>query len=740
MTLDSARIDFEPSIAPVAFATAADASFAGLEEQLSSYLSAAEVKRVREAYRFADEAHLGQYRGSGEPYITHPIAVASQCAVWHLDAPAIMAALLHDTMEDRGVSKAELLEKFGAPVAELVDGLSKLDKLKFQNAEEGQAESFRKMLLAMSRDVRVILVKLADRLHNMQTLDGLPAQKRTRIARETLEIYAQIAHRLGLNQTYRELQDLAFRHLHPARYAVLSRAVKAARGNRRELVHKIETALKAAFAREHMSVQVFGREKTLYSIYRKMREKQLSFGEVLDIYGFRLVVDDLLDCYKALGILHQLYRPISDKFKDYIAIPKTNGYQSLHTTLQGPYGTPVEFQVRTPAMHHLAESGIAAHWLYKAKDAQKDSASQAQTAAAAMLQSLLEIAGESRDPNEFFEHVKVGLASEAVYVFTPKGEIIALPRAATTLDFAYAIHSDVGHRCIAATVNGEQVPLKSELSSGDTVSIETGRQPQPNPEWLNFVKTARARTAIRQFLRSSSDADSRALGQKLLAQALQTVGVQLDELTDEDWDALFKLTSDKSREELYADIGMGKRAAPILASHVVTHRAAISAGVLTSMHTVSPLSAVVLDGSEGASVKYAPCCHPIPGDPIIGFMGKGEGLTVHTSDCAAARRMFGRSPEAWIDLQWADEVGRPFDVPLVVRVDNHKGALARVSSAISSADADIVNVSMTETRNERTTELQFLLNVRDRDHLAEVFRRLRNTPIVLHAWRQKPHD
>ncbi len=724
-----------------------DGSFASLAAKLSAYLNEADIKRVREAYKFADQAHLGQFRATGEPYITHPIAVASQCAEWRLDAPALMAALMHDTMEDRGVTKSELIERFGPAVAELVDGLSKLDKLKFQSAEESQAESFRKMLLAMSRDVRVVLIKLADRQHNMQTLDGLPVQKRRRIARETLEIYAQIAHRLGLNQTYRELQDLSFRHLHPARYTVLAKALKASRGNRRELVNKIESSVEQAFAKQQIAIELYGREKTLYSIYRKMREKHLSFSQVLDIYGFRLVLPQALDCYTALGVLHGLYSPLSDKFKDYIAIPKINGYQSLHTTLQGPYGTPVEFQVRTAAMHHLAESGIAAHWLYKAsgkKNSAPEAMAQAQTAAAAMLQSLLEIAGESRDPNEFFEHVKVGLAAEAVYVFTPRGEILALPRGATPLDFAYMIHSDVGHRCISASVNGELVPLRAELHSGDVVQVETGDEPKPNPEWLSFVKTARARQAIRHFLRHTDEADATALGTRLFNQALVGLGLMHTDLDAADWEGLLQLTGLKDRDALFGDIGMGKLDASLLASQVTSrhYHAADSGGAsIPGEITGSPAIArsVVLDGNEGSSVKYAPCCHPLPGDKLMGYLGRGEGLTVHTDTCATARRSFQRSPQAWIDASWAEEVTRPFDAMVIVRVDNGRGVLARVSSAISAADADIVHVAMIDTRAERTTDLQFLLTVRDTAHLDDVFRKLRLSPLVLQAWRQTPH-
>jgi GTP diphosphokinase / guanosine-3',5'-bis(diphosphate) 3'-diphosphatase len=726
-----------------------DGSFAALSAKLSTYLSDTDLKRVREAYKFADQAHLGQFRATGEPYITHPIAVTLQCAQWRLDAPALMAALMHDTMEDRGVTKTELVEKFGSAVAELVDGLSKLDKLKFQSAEESQAESFRKMLLAMSRDVRVVLIKLADRLHNMQTLDGLPAHKRRRIARETLEIYAQIAHRLGLNQMYRELQDLSFRHLHPARYAVLAKAVKAARGNRRELVNKIEIAVAQSFAAQQMDIELYGREKTLYSIYRKMRDKHLSFSQVLDIYGFRLVLPETLDCYRALGVLHGMYAPLADKFKDYIAIPKVNGYQSLHTTLQGPYGTPVEFQVRTAGMHHLAESGIAAHWLYKAHKSKKrsepEAMAQAQTAAAAMLQSLLEIAGESRDPNEFFEHVKVGLAAESVYVFTPRGEIIALPRGATPVDFAYMIHSDVGHRTISATVNGEMVPLRAELHSGDVVQVDTSTTPKPNPEWLSFVKTARARQAIRHVLRHSDEADAAALGERMFHQSLVGLGVMHSTLDTTDWQGLLQLTGAKDREAIFSDIGMGKLDAGLLASQVVSrhYNSADTAQhneTNDSNHSPSNSIArsVVLDGNEGGSVKYAPCCHPIPGDKLMGYLGRGEGLTVHIDSCEAARRSYRRAPQAWIDARWADEVSRIFDVMLMVRVENGRGVLARVSSAISAADADIVHVTMTDTRAERTTDLQFLISVRDTDHLDEVFRKLKLSPLVLQAWRQLP--
>ena len=474
---------------PPAVTDAAAASFAALTHKLD-YLDVADTKRVREAYRFADQAHLGQFRASGEPYITHPIAVAGLCAEWKLDAQAIMAALMHDAMEDCGVTKIELIERFGAPVADLVDGLTKLDKLQFSTLEESQAESFRKMLLAMARDVRVILIKLADRLHNMRTMDAMAAPKRTRIAGETLEIYAPIAHRLGLNQTYRELQELSFQHLRPWRQAALSKAVQKARGYRRDIVERIQHDVDRAFAQHKLAVQVFGREKTLFSIYKKMREKHLTFAQVNDIFGFRIVVGNLTECYMALGVLHQLFKPLPGRFKDYIAIPKANGYQSLHTTLVSPLGTAVEFQIRTEQMHAVAEKGIAAHWLYKSGGAQVQ---EAQRLGAMWLQSLIDIQDETHDANEFLEHVKIDLFPDAVYVFTPKSKILALPRGATPVDFAYAIHTDVGDHTVAAKVNGEPVALRTELRSGDVVEIVSTAGARPNPAWLNFVRTGRAR-------------------------------------------------------------------------------------------------------------------------------------------------------------------------------------------------------------------------------------------------------
>ena len=445
--------------------SAAAASFAGLVARMD-YLSAPEVELVRQAYRFADAAHLGQMRKNGDPYITHPIAVAAMCTEWKLDAQALMAALMHDVLEDCGVTKQEMIERFGAPVAELVDGLTKLDKLQFNTREENQAESFRKMLLAMARDVRVILIKLADRTHNMRTMGDMPKSKWGRISSETLEIYAPIAHRLGLNHAYRELQDLAFRYLHPWRYEVLTKALDKSRGRRKDLISRVRHEVEAAFEKHGVHVRIMGREKTLYSVYHKMDLKHLSFSQVTDIYGFRIILPELTECYTALGVLHQLYKPLPGKFRDYIAIPKVNGYQSLHTTLIGPFGTNIEFQLRTHPMDVVAESGVAAHWLYKASE---PGSATSQSLGTQWLQSLLDIQQETKDAAEFWDHVKIDLFPDAVYVFTPKSKIMAMPRGATVMDFAYAIHSDVGHRAIAAKINGEQMPLRSELNNGDVV-------------------------------------------------------------------------------------------------------------------------------------------------------------------------------------------------------------------------------------------------------------------------------
>ena len=725
-------------------ANAAAASFAALVAQLS-YLSASDIDLVRKAYRFADEAHLGQLRKDGQPYITHPIAVATQCTEWKLDAQALMAALMHDVMEDCDVTKSDLIEKFGSSVAELVDGLTKLDKLEFNTREENQAESFRKMLLAMARDVRVILIKLADRTHNMRTMADMPREKWARISSETIEIYAPIAHRLGLNQTYRELQDLSFRHLKPWRYAILAKAVAKARNRRRDLIQKVQAELESTFSKAKIDVQISGREKTLYSIYKKMDGKHLSFAQVTDIYGFRLIVPSVIDCYTALGILHQMYKPVPGKFKDHIAIGKVNGYQSLHTTLVGPSGVNVEFQMRTEAMNMVAESGVAAHWLYKDNS---NGSMEAERLGTQWLQSLLDIQKETRDASEFWDHVKVDLFPDAVYVFTPKSQIMSLPRGATVVDFAYMIHSNLGDHLVAAKINNQQVPLRTELKNGDVVEVMTAPVSAPNPSWLGFVRTGRARSRIRHHLKTMAHSESMDLGLKLLTQALRAEGIE--QLPDDParyhglWEKVLRFTGNRNRSDLLVDVGLGKRIASIVAKRM--------AALLSEMgekpdpllmtrerfmanDTISQ-GAILLDGTENASVVYAPCCRPLPGDPILGYLGRGEGLIIHTSDCGVGQRLQYKDRERFMGVEWSEEPARTFESELVVTVNNGKGVLARVATAMTSAEADITWVNMAdETTGEAAIELRFVIAVRDTSHLDSVLRNLRRTPSVVQAHR-----
>jgi GTP pyrophosphokinase len=729
-------------VSPAA-ANAAAASFAGLTAKLD-YLSPGDLEQVRQAYRFADEAHLGQLRSSGEPYITHPIAVAAQCADWKLDAQALMAALLHDALEDCGITKIELIERFGSPVAELVDGLTKLDKLQFNTREENQAESFRKMLLAMARDVRVILIKLADRSHNMRTLSDVPREKWPRISAETLDIYVPIAHRLGLNQTYRELQDLSFRHLRPWRYATLTKAIARSRSRRRDLIAKVQRDVETAFATAPFKIRLAGREKSLYSIYTKMTQKHLSFAQITDIYGIRITVPAVTDCYTALGVLHQLYKPVTGKFKDLIAIPKLNGYQSLHTTLVGPSGVNVEFQIRTDTMHTVAESGVAAHWLYKANQPESGTTERLGTK---WLQSLLDIQDETRDAAEFWEHVKVDLFPDAVYVFTPKSRIITLPRGATVVDFAYAIHSDIGDRTIAARINGHQTPLRTELKNGDVVDVETTEASTPNPAWLSFVRTGRARSKIRHHLKTLAQTESEGLGEKLLAQSLRAEGIERFPMEDAAhaaiWDKLLRFTGNKSRSELLTDIGLGKRIATIVAKQLARLMSdqgeKPDALLLTRERFTSPASTgqgvVSIDGSENASVTYATCCRPVPGDAILGYLGRGEGLAVHTRNCAVVKRLQHRDSERFITVDWSDEPVRTFETGLMVTVKNGKGVLAQVASALATAEADITHIDMGQDAAQETTDLRFVIAVRDTAHLDVALRQLNRSPSVVKARR-----
>ncbi len=729
-----------------ASANAAAASFAALTEKLD-YLDKTDIESVRQAYRFADEAHLGQLRKNGEPYITHPIAVAAQCATWKLDAQALMAALLHDAMEDCGITKADLIERFGSPVAELVDGLTKLEKLQFDTREENQAESFRKMLLAMARDVRVILIKLADRSHNMRTLSDMPRSKWGRISSETLDIYAPIAHRLGLNQTYRELQDLAFQHLQPWRYEVLSKAISKARNRRRDLIEAVQASVETSFSTIKMETQIYGREKTLYSIYRKMDEKHLSFAQVTDIYGFRVVVPTALDCYTALGLMHQLYKPVPGKFKDYIAIPKINGYQSLHSTLVGPAGVNVEFQIRTQAMDVVAESGVAAHWLYKTnvQDAQL-----ADRMGSKWLQSLLDIHDETRDAAEFWDHVKIDLFPDAVYVFTPKNKIMSMPRGATMVDFAYAIHSNVGDHAIGAKVNGNQVPLRTELKNGDIIEIIASPSSNPNPGWLGFVKTGRARSKIRHYLKTMAQTESIDLGEKLLTQAIRAEGFQqlpADSQNDTViWDKLLRFSGNRDKAELMSDVALGKRVASIVAKRLAQLLTGsgekLDALLITKerFFSTEPLSqgAITLDGSENASVKFATCCRPIPGDAILGYLGRGEGLTIHIAQCPVVKRLQHKDAERFIVVEWSDEPVRSFEVGVIATVANGKGVLAKVAETLANSESDISHVDMGSEYAQDATDLRFVISVRDRTHLDLVLKNLRRTASVLTAERMLP--
>lgn len=739
----SARHLFGPTAAPEQPPKAAVVSLAALTEVLSTYLKKSEIEAVKAAFHFSDQAHLGQYRQSGEPYITHPVAVAEICARWHLDAQSIMTALLHDVIEDQGVAKAELAGRFGAKVAELVDGLSKLDKMELRHCKDAQAENFRKMMLAMARDVRVILVKLADRLHNMRTLGAVPEEKRLRVARETLDIYAPIAHRLGLNITYQELQDASFAHLYPYRYATLEKALKATRGNRKEVINKVLESVQHALSSAQLQCEVTGREKTIYSIYKKMRDKQRSFSQVLDVYGFRIVVEAPLECYLCMGVLHALYKPVPGKFKDYIAVPKINGYQSLHTTLVGPFGTPVEFQIRTCKMHAIAEAGVAAHWLYK-NDGER--LSDMQQRAHLWLKSLLDIQLEAGDASEFLEHVKIDLFPDTVYVFTANSEIMSLPRGATALDFAYSVHSELGNQCVAVKINHEKLPLRTELQSGDIVEVISTPESKPNPAWLGFVRTRKARTAIRHYLKTMRFDESVCLGQRLVDQALKRHNLSLAQLPPYTWKKLAAETGDRDAEEIFADIGLGRSAAAVFAKRIKCLLSHHEQDSESATHGPIPFAnpsaqtSVPISGTEGISVQWSSCCYPIPGDDIMGCIGIGLGMAIHTTDCRVAQRIHRRDPNQWIDVNWALAPGRLFDVKVNVLVHRSKGILARITADITSADANIAHISMDEDFAHESAVLRLLIQVRDRAHLARVIRRARNNPDVIRIMRAKPFE
>lgn len=691
--------------------------------ETSQYLKPEDITQLRNAYSFGQGAHSGQFRKSGEPYISHPVAVARILSKLHLDAPTLTAALLHDVVEDTNISKAEISERFGEPVAELVDGVSKLTKIEFQTQEEAQAENFRKMLLAMARDVRVILIKLADRLHNMQTLDVMLPAKQRRIARETLEIYAPIAHRLGLNNIYQELQELGFRHSYPLRYRVLQKATKAARGNRREVVSKILDAINLKLKEAGLDADVTGREKHLYSIYMKMVEKRLSFSEVLDIYGFRVIVKDVPSCYVALGMLHSLYKPIPGKFKDYIAIPKANGYQSLHSTLLGPFGIPIEIQIRTASMHRIAENGVASHWLYKSSDGDFN---DLRLKTSQWLQSLLETLSDSTDSMEFLEHLKIDLFPGDVFVFTPQGKILSLPRGSTAVDFAYAVHSDVGNCCVAVKINSENAPLRTKLKSGDRVEIVTAPYAKPNPAWLSYVATGRARSHIRHFLKTIQYDESVKLGERMLNQALLSFNMNPDTITEAQWEKLVRDSGVKSKEELLADMALGKQLPAVVAKRLASPAESIS--------PAQKAGPITILGTEGITVQFAKCCRPIPGDAIIGVIKKDSELIIHTHDCGNVTST-QKNPENYLDVAWGKDIARTFEAAIKVTTANKQGVLARVAAEIAKAESNIDDIAM-ESEDD-FMHMRFILQVNNRHHLARVMRSLRHLREVAKISRTK---
>ena len=689
-----------------------------LVSKLETYLPPDQVERVQAAYDFAFNAHDGQRRRSGEPYITHPVAVAGLLADLRLDAQTLIAAILHDVMEDTPNTKEEITERFGREVAELVDGVSKLDQIQFRSRAEAQAESFRKMLLAMVRDIRVIMVKLADRTHNMRTLGAMPPAKRRTIARETLEIYAPIANRLGMHAIKRELEDLGFRALYPRRYKVIEAAVKAAKGNQKQFVGRIAASLEEALDEAGIPARIEGREKDVYSIYEKMRRKKLSLGEVVDVYGFRLVVDRPDTCYRTLGVVHSVFKPMPERFKDYVAIPRVNGYQSLHTTLFGPNGMPIEVQIRTEEMHRVAESGIAAHWQYK--EGSGSEAGLQGTRTREWLQELVEIQ-QGGNSEEFLESVKVDLFPDKVYVFTPRGEIRRLPRGSTCVDFAYSVHTDVGNRCVAAKVDRRLVPLRTPLRNGQTVEIITAKGATPNPAWVNFVVTAKARASIRQYLKNLKRGEAIDLGKRLLNQALEEFSLTLRKIPQGAVASVVAETGLRTQDELFERIGLGERVAPFIARRLLP-----SDSATTAEGTAGPLA---IAGTEGLVVSYARCCFPIPNDPILASLSSGRGVVIHREACGNLAS-FRKQPEKWIPVTWQPATDRLFHVEIRADVTNRMGVLASVASAIARTQTNIDRVSVVE-RDSDTTTLIFELLVHDRKQLASVMRAVRGMPEVL---------
>ena len=698
-----------------------------LSKTIGTYLQPEQVNKVQLAYQFSAEAHEGQKRVSGEPYIHHPLEVAYILGDMRMDYQTLVAAILHDVIEDTPTVKTEIRKKFGKGIAELVDGVSKLDKVKFESFEEAQANNFQKMLMAMSTDIRVILVKLADRLHNMRTLEALKSGKRVRIAKETLEIYAPIALRLGINSIRLELEELGFATLYPLRYKILDEQINKARGHRKEVISKIRTALKRRMRQEKIPGQIFGREKHLHGIYKKMRDQNLSFSDVYDVYAFRIIVDDVDTCYRTVGTVHNLYKPVPGKFKDYIAIPKTNGYQSLHTALFGPYGVPIEIQIRTKEMNDVAEVGIAAHWLYKTGNTSKNinrvnkDQSGAQQRAREWLRNIVEMNKTAGNPEEFFENVKIDLFPDEVYIFTPKGKIMELPSGSTAIDFAYAIHTDIGNTCVGARVNRKLVPLGTQLTSGQTVEIIAASSGRPNPAWLSFVVTAKARSQIRHFLKNLQQSEAVALGKRLLNRELEPFSLTYQDISEVDMKYLLNENKNENKNELFEDMGLGNKMAPLIARQlVVLKKLASKKNQENSVDNTIPLS---IKGTEGMVVKFPKCCYPIPGDPIHGFVTSGRGIVIHRQTCKNLAE-YQKQQEKWINVEWEPYNEGEYQVKIHLNVNNQRGVLATVAAAIADTDANINSVEMKE-RDGRHTSLRFIIEVKNRVHLAKVIRRIR---------------
>jgi RelA/SpoT family (p)ppGpp synthetase len=688
---------------------------------LETYLPREQIDIIVRAYDFGAAAHDGQKRQSGEAYISHPVAVAQDLAEMGLDAQAIAAAILHDVVEDTDASLAEIEEQFGAEVALLVDGVSKLDQIQFHSRAEAQAESFRKMMLAMIEDIRVILVKLADRLHNMQTLDSMPAEKKARIARETLDIYAPIANRLGINRFKVALEDLGFRYLYPMRYRVLDKALRRSKGSQRQMVKKITEELEKTLAGEGIEGSVIGREKHLYSIYKKMSEKKRLLSDVVDVFGFRIIVDNVNDCYTVLGLVHGLYKPMPGRFKDYVAIPRINGYQSLHTTLFGPKGQPLEIQIRTRDMDRVAESGVASHWQYKAIE---KSDATPQRRARDWLANLAELQG-SGTSEEFLESVKVDLFPDKIYVFTPKGDIMPLPKGSTTVDFAYTVHTDIGNRCVAAKVDRVLVPLRTQLQNSQTVEVVTSRGARPNPNWLTFVRTAKARTAIRNHMKTMRSSESVDLGKRLLDRSLKDLGSSLRKVGKVRLNSALDELGLNNNVELFEQIGLGERLAPLTARFLI--------GVDEEGNSETSRASLVIAGTEGMVVSYARCCHPIPGDDVMGYLSSGRGIVIHRNKCGNLIN-FRKQPEKWISVSWENNVDRDFASQIHVETLNKPGVLAEVAATIGDAGSNIEQVSVLG-RHEDCSVLAFLLQVKDRVHLARIMRSVRNMSSVIRVTR-----